>query len=278
MTTAFAWVLALLDEVGSQPRGKRVRQCVSHEDAKPSLSIVPHEEGSWAPRCFGGCSTQQVLDALHLTRYRMFRPPPVSPAEYVRQVGLKVEFPPLDPDAGRHPATRGMRLEAVHDYGVAVLERWRARNGSKDLRWERVLPSGARIPGLGHLTLASMPLYQERAALQAVGLNEPVLVTESESSVDSLKGWFGVTWAGSAWTVQTGRLSRILGGYPNVIVIPDHDQAGLAALAQLERAGLARHILMPEPGEDARDLLKRLGHHRFADAVRGVLARAPVAA
>jgi hypothetical protein len=48
-----------------------------------------------------------------------------------------------------------------------------------------------------------------------------------------------------------------------LIVIPDNDPAGLACLASLKAAGLAHRVLLPAPGEDARELHRRVGADQF---------------
>lgn len=268
---AYTWLMGLLDEVGSQPKGRRVRQCVSHRDSSPSMSIRAYPDGSASLRCFAGCTTDQMLRALHITSLRLRRPAPIAPAEYVRMTGTSLEFPPLDNGRG-HPATRGYRLEGVHPYGRAQLVRYRhPTTRHKELAWETVR-GGRAIPGLFGVTLADLPLYREREVRQALALGEPVLLVESESSVDSLRGWYATTWAGSAWTVQVDQLVRVLGDYPNLLTIPDNDEAGHACLATLRRAGLAGNVLMPSAGQDARDLYDRYGRAAFAEAVHDALA------
>jgi hypothetical protein len=98
-----------------------------------------------------------------------------------------------------------------------------------------------------------LPLNREGDVCKASVLDEPVLLVESESSVDALRGHYATTWAGGAANPKLDRRLDVLRGYPHLIVIPDHDDAGLACLAQLQQAELAPHVLLPEPGEDARE-------------------------
>ena len=265
MNTAFAWLMGLLDVVGSQPLGGRVRQCTAHHDPTPSLSISPGRGGAALVNCFAGCETDAVLAALRCSRIRLAKPAPVLPAEYARMVGLKLEFPPVKQRAG-HPASRGYRLEAVHDYGQHLLLRWR-RADHKELLWETKAPGGGTVPGLMGTPLSALPLYREREVRMATAVSEPVLVVESESSVEALRGWYATTWAGGAPAVNLGRLHEVLGGYPYTVVIPDNDDAGRRCLARMTAVGLAPHVLMPADGQDARDLLRDLGPARFADLV-----------
>lgn len=265
--TAYDWFSSLLDVAGSQPLGGRLRQCPAHTDPAPSLSIKPGADGRVLVKCHAGCELDRILVALRCTRSRLNRPAPVSPAQYATSTGLRVDFPAVVLRQG-HPSSRGYRLEAVHEYGGGkwLLERWRSRGGQKDLLWETVR-DGQRIPGLLGVPLHALPLYREREIGQAIALGEPVLVVESESSVDALKGWFATTWAGGAAAVNIQRLREVLGGYPHTVVIPDNDDAGLRVRDRLARAGLAPTVLVGSPGEDARDLFHRLGSKAFASAV-----------
>ena len=40
--------------------------CPAHDDRKPSLSIKPGDDGRVLMKCFAGCSTDTILDALGL--------------------------------------------------------------------------------------------------------------------------------------------------------------------------------------------------------------------
>ncbi len=269
LVTAHAWFSGLLDVAGSQPLGGQVRQCPAHADPTPSLAVKRGADGRVLLKCYAGCELDRILARLRCTRSRLNRPAPIPPAQYAASTGLRIDFPAVVIRQG-HPSSRGYRLEAVHEYGDGkwVLERWRSRGGQKDLLWETVR-NGQRIPGLLGVSLHDLPLYRERAVQQGIGLGDPILVVESESSVDALKGWFATTWAGGASAVNTMLLREVLGGYPNTVVIPDHDDAGLRVLRRLEAAGVAPMVLLPGVGEDARDLYRRLGAAGFAEAIAG---------
>lgn len=267
---AHGWMVALLDHIGSQPLGGKVRQCPAHRDGSPSLSVRCGRDGQPVLKCFGGCTLAEILAALRCARQRLNTPAPLAPAAYAAMVGLTIDFPPVELREG-HPASRGFRLEAVHDYGPAVLYRWRSRSGAKELFWETRTPRGD-VPGLIGITLADLPLYRQREVEMAMAIGEPVILVESESSSDAIKGLYSCTWAGSATAVNVGKLAAVLGSYRRLVVIPDADKAGRQAHAQLARAGLADRTIWPDEGHDARDLYGQLGGQRFADAVRDVLA------
>lgn len=275
--TAHGWLSALLDVAGSQPAGARVRQCPAHQDARPSLSVSAGTDGRALLRCFSGCTVHDILAALHCQPIRLFTPPPVAPQQYADMTRLRVEFPPVVIRQG-HPAARGYRLEAIHDYGLALLERWRNRSGGKELLWTTRLADGTTGFGLIGATLSDLPLYREAEARRAVALGEPVLLVESESSCDALRGWYATTWAGGADAVNVARIVDLFAGYDRLVTIPDNDTAGRRWLHRLNAAGLDPAVLLGEPGEDARDLYARQGEPTFRSAVNRLLQRTVVPA
>lgn len=277
---AYGWFMGLLDAVGSGPIGKRVRQCPGHGDGAPSLSVGRGAGGRLLLRCHAGCDTRTILGALHCPMARLFEPGSMTPAKFAKTFCRGVTFPELDVRAGGHPAGRGYRFESEHAYGDRWwLIRYRHRvTGAKELAWECRNPDGLRVPGLLGTPTEDLPAYREREVQQAAYVGEPVLLVESESSADALvqAGHYSCTWAGGAASVKVRALRRALADpddpaapcHPRVVVIPDNDPPGLAALDVLRRAGLAPHVLMPAEREDARDLLARLGRDAFRALVQ----------
>jgi hypothetical protein len=268
--TPFAWFMRQLDAIGSQPLGARVRQCPSHLDEHPSLSIQPGRNGAVLLRCHGGlgCTVDEVLAALrHPTRARMFQPPRVSPEKFVEMTDLRIAFPKVVLRVS-HPTARGFKLESLHDYGRARLVRFRhPTTHKKELQWESLSDSGRWLPGLFKVTLQDLGLYREREVLQAVGMGEPVALVESESSVDSITGTFSTTWPGSATSINFDRIRSVLGTYPRTVLVPDSDPAGRQVVRHLAAAGLTFPVLWPDEGKDARDLFAQLGPAEFAAAI-----------
>lgn len=275
LATPVAWFLAFLDAIGSGPVGKTpaatVRQCPAHDDAHPSLSIRQGDAGQVWIKCHAGCNWRAILAALSLPARYLYRPPPVDPARYAEAFCPKITFPPLSTRTGRSPQTAGYRLTAIHDYGPDHRVLRYRKGANKQLRWE-TRRGDVWMPSLFDLPTSALPLYREREIRMAVAAGEIVLLVESESSVDAMRGWYGCTWAGGANAVQLDRLRHVLGGYPHLVVIPDNDPPGLAALATLTAHGLAPHVLLPAPGEDARDLHTRVGPDRFRALVAEVTA------
>jgi hypothetical protein len=263
------WLLELLDLVGAEPKGAPLRQCPAHLDGTPSLSIKGTPDGRCLLHCFAGCRTEDVLASLGMSWRHLLGEPWLSPKRHLSITRPRLAFPPLTPRTG--PASsRGLRLEAVHLYGTGwVLERYRHPvTGAKDLRWLTVR-DGATVPGLLGLPLSDLPLYEEVQVRQAVGAQEPVVVCESESSVDALcsAGIYGTTWAGGASVPNLTRLATVLRG-ARVLLVPDHDEPGLECAdrirAALEGVALQLATVLPSPSQDARDLLTERGPAAFA--------------
>lgn len=274
---AAAWFLALLDAIGSGPFGATVRQCPAHHDGAPSLSVGTGQGGRLLLRCHAGCTWKDILAALGLPAKYLNAPPPVDPAAYAAAFCPKLAFPPVAHHG--HPASRGFRFEAEHAYG----DRWwllRYRHPvtrAKEVSWEALNDKGERVPGLLGTPTRALPIYMQRQVQMAVAVAEPVLLVESESSVDALVrvGWYATTWAGGAASVQAQALRKVLLDYPHTVVIPDHDEPGLKALDALRNAGVAPHVLMPADGEDARDLLARVGPAEFRRLIDAALRSDP---
>jgi hypothetical protein len=100
----------------------------------------------------------------------------------------------------------------------------------------------------------------------AAAAGETVVLCESESSCDALHGVYATTWAGGAGSPPVETLTRVLTGV-DVVIVPDHDDAGLACLERLVLALPHARVLLGRAREDAKDLYTRLGHDRFVEEV-----------
>src|SRR5690606_11317112 len=120
------------------------------------------------------------------------------------------KFPP--PKAGGSPAERGFRFEAEHPYGDPKPIAWKIRmrhpsSGAKEILWESLNPSGERVPGLLGRRQVDLPLYRIADVRKAKFLDEPIVICESESSVDALNraGIYATCWPGGAGDVPVSR-------------------------------------------------------------------------
>ncbi len=264
-----AWLHALLYLVGSEPQGTGLRQCPSHGDSTPSLSVTAGQDGRALVHCFGGCPTEAVLHALGLTWRHLYDRPWLTPQRHLSVVRPRVTFPPVKMRTGS-PAARGLRLVGTHVYGDGewLLERYRhITTGAKQLCWFS-LRNGVAIPGLLGVPIAALPLYWEVEVKMALAARERVVVCESESSVDALvgAGVYATTWAGGASTPNLHRLCNVLAG-GDVVIVPDNDEPGRACGERLRTAlrPVTRSLtmVMPASSEDARDLLVQCGPGAF---------------
>lgn len=263
--TAYDWFCAYLAALGSFNSGN-MWQCPAHDDGWPSLSVREGQSGSVLVHCFGGCSNDAVLRALNLSKRAYFEPHPWSPEKAVRWNKPGCRFASVSPRVGggtRHGRGRPVAIE-IHGYTPDVrLARERFQDGSKGrVSWEVRRADGFWYPSRGDVDLPSLPLYCERDVLAAVILGEWVVLCESESSVDALYGigMYATTWAGGASSPNLPRLTSVLTG-ARVLLVPDHDTAGLQCAAVLRRE-LAPAVaewreLLGMPGDDARDLVRK---------------------
>lgn len=56
-----------LHKVRQTGKGRWLCSCPSHEDKSPSLAVTDKDDGRTLIHCFGGCNTQEVLEAVGLT-------------------------------------------------------------------------------------------------------------------------------------------------------------------------------------------------------------------
>ncbi len=70
-TMALEQILGLLDGVQKRGRGYLAR-CPAHDDRHPSLSIGEGDDGRVLLRCWAGCETKAVLEALGLSWSDLF--------------------------------------------------------------------------------------------------------------------------------------------------------------------------------------------------------------
>ena len=271
--TPFQWFVGVLDAVGSQPLGKTPRQCPAHRDAAPSLSLHEGKDATVVMRCHAGCTWRDVLKALRCNGSFLYAPPVIDPHDWAARFCAHLDFPDLETGGGSgHPGARGYRLEMVHHYrngaGHWFLERWRHPvTGTKDLRWFTETDQG-RVPGLLGLGMHELPLYNEVEVRAALTMGEPVLLVESESSVDALKGWAATTWAGGAASVPVWRVVEVLGDGTGVVCVPDVDEAGLRCAEGLKGTLPNMGVVAGRIGEDAKDLYQRVGREVFAVRVK----------
>lgn len=268
---------ALLAAVGATRLGRKY-QCPVHAvtgEHSVSLTVGARRDGRGAWLwCHAGCDLTALLRTLRLTGADLRNPPPVDPARHAKAFRLVRQFPA--PRSVGSVSERGLRFEAEHFYGhpTPVAKKLRYRHPvtrEKAITWESVNPKGEWVPGLLGRRQTDLPLYRVRDLRMAVAAEEVVVLCESESSVDALvkAGIYATCWPGGAGDPPVDEIRLELGTHRRTVFIPDHDDAGLACAERVIASGAlaAGTVLLGEKGEDARDMLARLGSTAFRKAV-----------
>lgn len=80
-------LLSQLSKVKQNGRGQYIACCPSHNDKHPSLAIRQTDDGKILLKCFGGCSTYEIVSAIGLELTDLF------PRESNYSTPLKNPFP-----------------------------------------------------------------------------------------------------------------------------------------------------------------------------------------
>lgn len=234
--TGYEWFCGYLAATGSRHQG-RMWQCPAHEDATPSLSVRPGDDDVTLIKCFAGCTNQDVLSHLGLdwktARHGSDTPPDLAASRLERFP----RYPNVVYKSSGGSTTHGVPIATVHHVYIpdeVRLERRRFSGGAKEIHWEHLQGEFWEF-GLGGRRLEDLPVYRRQEVLMALGAREPIVLCESESSVDALideGGIFATTWAGGAGSPQIATLREALTG-ATVVWIPDDDAAGRTCSVQI---------------------------------------------
>jgi len=145
MPNAFETVLARLNEAGSDPKaGVRgyMARCPAHDDRDPSMNVDQGVGGRVILRCYAGCSTQAILDALGLTWGHLF--PDGAPYQDPRGPKLPALPPvekrirePIEPVPDRDLLLRILD-HAIENVVKGAADRWLKKRGvtrATALKW-----------------------------------------------------------------------------------------------------------------------------------------------
>lgn len=275
--TAYEWLIRYLEASGAGRSGRNW-QCPAHPDGSPSLSVSEGDGGSVLIHCFSGCSTKAVMAALGLGLGALFEAHPY-PAEKVLSLTMrKPTFVAFAPSSGGSAGRRawGQPISVEHHVYIrdeVRMERRRFAGAKKECRWEVRVGRDWRYSREGEINLSALPLYQDQQLRMALGAEEPIVLCESESSVDALldAGIYATTWAGGASNPQMGTLRQGLAG-AKVLLIPDNDPPGVACGNRIIDAltdVCDLKVLWPDVKSDARDLLVQKGSDFIREEVEG---------
>lgn len=264
---------ALLRLAGATKSGKKW-QCPGHglEGLHAhALDVDENRAGRLLLNCYAGCDVKAILDGFRLPYSALACALPVRAEVWYASMLYDLKFPAAKTASGSL-ASQGFRFEADHGYAhwktprdeVAWKMRYRHRSGAKEIRWESLNPAGERVPGLLGRRQDRLALYRQADIAMAIGAGETVTLAESESSVDALNsaGLYATTWCGGAGDPPISQLAYVL-GEAKVLLVPDHDDAGLSYVEAIVEALPHARVQLGEPGEDARDILKRTGPEWF---------------
>ena len=271
---AFEWLMDYMYITGSFNVGANW-QCPAHADGYPSLSISERDDGGVLIYCHAGCRTSEVVEALGLTMGSLYEPPIWQPTKFLERSVVKPEYADFHWKSSTPTSDAGVKTcgskpkpelgQAVavehHQYTPEVrMERLRYESGHKRIYWQTKV--GSRWGKAVGLDLPALPIYRCREVWESMQLGQPIVLCESESSVDALcaAGICATTWAGGASSPPVSKLIESLKD-AYVIFIPDNDEAGLKCRDRLNDE-LRPHVrqweeVLGDAGEDAKDLLNR---------------------
>jgi hypothetical protein len=270
--TGYEWLCDYLEGTGSHRQGRNW-QCPAHRDSSPSLSVNPGENGAALIHCHAGCTADAVRAALGLDWRTARWGSSVPVLDALKGLARFPVYPQVVYKSRGGSKESGAPISTVHHVYLQDeirLERVRFANGGKQIKWE--FRAGRYWQyGLGRHRLETLPLYASGYLSQARALGEPVVLCESESSVDALidSGVYATTWAGGAATPQLETLKAQLLDM-RVLWIPDNDAAGLRCSEKV--VGALNGVCdlrkwLPHVNEDPRDLLTRTTGERFRDSL-----------
>jgi len=225
-------VLEELKDIRHSGEGYRAL-CPAHDDREPSLSIKEGNDGRVLLRCFAGCDTEEVVEALGLRMGDLF-------AE--------------SNGSGNHRGHR--KVAATYDYTdeVGNLLFQVVRFEPKDFRQRR--PDG-RGGWAWNLKGVEPVLYRLPEVLRGMASGKPVFLCEGEKDADALASldMTATTCPMGAGKWRDSFSGTLAGG--KVVVLPDNDDAGrdhvARAAASLCGSGAKVKILelpgLPEKGD-----------------------------
>ena len=251
--------------------------CPSHEDRNPSLSIREADDGTVLVKCFGGCTTPQVVSDLGLNMAELFPTccePPWPANTSPKPHSQPRNFASAD-DAikayGRGSPDRQWSYVDADGVEVGRIARWETAAG-KEIRPVAKFPDGWRHAAMPE----PRPLFNLPALL--ADRDSVVYVVEGEKCVDALTalGLLATTSAGGSqaarltdWTPMAGR---------RVVVLPDNDDAGWKYAEplsdSLENLHAAARVVALDGlpvGGDVADLYERCADDAERQSLRGLL-------
>ena len=241
--------------------GHYMAKCPAHMDADPSLSIGLGRDGRVLIHCFAGCRTEDVLNAVGLSKRDLF-------ADDWRGGAPLPEFEPIQ--TGNQEWTEA---EYIYPGGNLKKVKKRSANGKKRMYWMRRTGDGW-TPAHGDV---------EKLLYTRGPLDSPVFLVEGEKDVDTLHalGFSAASLPDGANSKWYDHYGVALAG-KDVFLIQDNDKPGKAFAARIagELLQEARSVRvldlaqawpeLPEHG-DVTDLLDYMGKEAGCDALAALM-------
>ena len=246
--------LARLQTVKRNGHGFMAR-CPAHEDHTPSLSVAEGTDGAVLVKCFAGCSTEEIVQALGLDVKDLFPDPGTQPT----------------PTAFRPVIRSGEEPEARYAYrsaeGVLLAEKLRYK--PKRFAWRRPDGQGGWLSSRGE---GRMPLYRIDE-IRARGSHR-LAITEGEKDCDRVWsiGWPATTTADGAGKWYPEYVTQLkAAAVEQVVVFPDNDEPGRQhaeiIASSCHDAGIGVKVVPLPDVPDKGDISDYLDEHDKADLV-----------
>ncbi|MBI5093854.1 MAG: AAA family ATPase, partial [Candidatus Hydrogenedentes bacterium] len=214
-------LLSQLEAVKAVGSEKWMALCPAHADKNPSLSVSTGEDGKTVLKCFAGCETQAIVEALGLRMSDLFPDAPRTNGNgyHENRHEPKTEYPrPWDWE-------RLGLLEAVYPYkdeaSVLLYEVLR----SKDKHFSQRKPDGKGGWTWNLGEVRRVP-YRLPELIEAMKRGATVYIVEGEKDVETLRT------LGLTATCNSGGAGKWLSGFAEyfpgakAVIIPDNDKPG----------------------------------------------------
>lgn len=258
-------VLALLRNVeGPDGSGNYKACCPAHDDKKQSLSVKQGSKGV-VFKCFAGCGTRQICEALRIDMKDLFAEAPKAKPQASQRRIVKT-YPYTDKDGK-------LLFEVVRYEPKSFSQRMPDPEHPGKWIWK---------------SCATQVLYRLPEVNETIKAGGFVCLAEGEKDADTLKrlGYCGTTIAMGAGKWKKEHTRELKGA--NVVLFPDNDEPGRNHMLSVASAlkGVAKDIRladlkaawpeMPEKG-DVSDLAAALGDARAREIIeRCITMPAPI--
>lgn len=210
-------------------------RCPAHDDQKASLSVKLGRDGRVLLNCFVGCKTETIVECAGLSMQDLF--PPTTRTE----TRAALSTAPLK----RSNPVLKETYDYVDEQGALLYQV--CRYDPKDFRQRKPDGEGNWIERVGDVRRV---LYRLPQLIEAIAEERTIYLVEGEKDVNALTelGYSATTWAGGAnsWRDEYGTALA----EASVVVIPDNDDSGRAAMEQAaasitSRRGRVRVLTLP---------------------------------